>query len=605
MKWSKLKICILFLSVSFISSTILSCNISFVYSWETTAIGLCTEPEDQIVPAIISTSDGGTIIAWMDYRNADIDIYAQKLDSYGNTQWTLGGVAVCTEVGHQTAPYICSDGAGGAILVWKDWRAASDVDLYAQRIDSSGTRMWSSSGVVICNATSTPLNFDICSDGAGGVIIVWQDDRTGTNLWDIYAQRVSQNGVSLWNDNGSIVCDAVDDQQFPKLICNQVGKIFFTWADSRLGASNINIYAQQFNLTGHPQWPHNGLGVCNVAGEQNFPNIVSAGGNAIITWIDLRNDPLGDIYAQRIDSLGTIWWEMGTGAPICTANDSQINPQICSDMNNGAIITWSDRRTNEQQDIYAQRINWTGDIQWTPNGTAICTADYEQQGAVPISDGASGVIIVWTDFRSNLYWNVYAQRVLYDGTAIWGVNGMLVDPVPNKDQLYQNLVLTDIGTAIITWSDDRTTGKQDIWAQYMLDTTAPTSTSPNDVSYQQFSTETIRWTLYDDVGGGYYKVSTGIREHPGITVVIPWTEWEHGDDVEVTVDTSIIGQFFYRIEFNDSRGNIGFFDTVFVNITRIEQPGGQDWVPTIIITSVAVGGVAVAGIIVYKKRKHK
>jgi hypothetical protein len=139
----------------------------------------------------------------------------------------------------------------------------------------------------------------------------------------------------------------------------------------------------------------------------------------------------------------------------------------------------------------------------------------------------------------------------------------------------------------------------------MLDTTAPTSKSPNDVSYQQFSTETIRWTLYDDVGGGYYKVSTGIREHPGITVVIPWTEWEHGDDVEVTVDTSIIGQFFYRIEFNDSRGNIGFFDTVFVNITRIEQPGGQDWVPTIIITSVAVGGVAVAGIIVYKKRKHK
>ncbi|MFX1391444.1 MAG: hypothetical protein ACFE9Z_15375 [Promethearchaeota archaeon] len=603
----KLKLLVLLLSINFIFSTFLFRYAPIVQSWEITGNGVCNAPEDQIVPSIVATSDGGVIIVWMDSRNlVDTDLYAQKLDSFGNTEWTINGVPICTASAHQSSPEVCTDGAGGAIVVWSDWRPSPDYDLYAQKIDSSGNIVWDSNGVVICNATSKQMNFRICSDGVGGAIVVWQDDRPGTNIFDIYAQRINQDGDTLWDDNGTIVCDAADDQNFPNLICNPAGKIFFTWADSRLGASNINIYAQMFNLTGDPEWTHNGMGVCNVAGEQNFPNIINAGGNAIITWIDFRNDAVGDIYAQRIDSSGTIWWGSGMGTPICTANDSQINPQICSDMDSGAIITWEDRRSTLHHDIYAQRINWTGDIQWGPNGTAICTANYEQQGPIPISDGASGAIIVWTDHRSNSYWNVYAQRILADSTTVWGTNGMAVDPVSNKDQLYQNLALLETGVAIMTWSDDRSTGGQDIWAQYMVDTTAPTSTSPNDASYQQGSTATITWTLYDNVGGGYYKVTSGIPEEIGLTEVVPWTEWDHEDTAVAPIDTSTLGEFFYRIEFNDSRGNIGFFDTVFINITEGPPPGGPDWGPIIITaSSIAGAGIVATGIFIVIKRRKK
>ncbi|MFX0094461.1 MAG: hypothetical protein ACFFBD_22175 [Candidatus Hodarchaeota archaeon] len=534
-------------------------------SWEQFAIGVCTEAEEQLGPVITKTSDGATIIAWMDNRSVDYDIYAQKLDSYGNIQWTLDGNPVCTAVGHQSSPLICSDGAGGAIIMWLDWRPAPDYDIYAQRIDSSGAIVWDPNGEVICNATGSQRNYAMCSDGLGGAIVVWQDDRSAVTLDDIYAQKINQNGETLWDDNGSIVCDAGDNQRFPKLATTMTGDIYFTWADSRLGASDINIYAQQFNITGHAQWTHNGMGVCNVAGEQNFPLIVSAGGSAIITWTDYRDDPTADVYAQRIDSSGTIWWGLGTGTPICTNNASQSGLQICSDMNNGAIISWEDNRAISHYDIYAQRINFSGDTQWTPNGTAICTAINDQIGTVIISDGASGAILVWNDYRSNAYWLLYAQRVLANGTNVWG-NGWAIDPSTTEDQLFQRLVLAETGKLIITWADGRSGGKLDIWAHYFKDDESPISNSPANSVYEEGDTAVIPWILSDNAGGGDYRVRINGSDY------LPWTEWDIGENLQVPINTSIVGTWEYTIEYYDSSGFMGIPDTVLIKIN--ERPTG-------------------------------
>ncbi|MFX1470676.1 MAG: hypothetical protein ACFFB8_18720 [Promethearchaeota archaeon] len=68
---------------------------------------------------------------------------------------------------------------------------------------------------------------------------------------------------------------------------------------------------------------------------------------------------------------------------------------------------------------------------------------------------------------------------------------------------------------------------------------------------------------------------------------------------------SVLGELFYRIVFNDSRGNAVFFDTVFINNSEREVLDGQDWGPVIIIASVTGGGIVVAvSIVVVKKRKH-
>jgi len=47
-------------------------------------------------------------------------------------------VALCTATGLQGSPTIASDGAGGAIVTWTDFRSGTNSDIYAQRVDANG-----------------------------------------------------------------------------------------------------------------------------------------------------------------------------------------------------------------------------------------------------------------------------------------------------------------------------------------------------------------------------------------------------------------------------------------------------------------------------------
>src|SRR5438093_12877805 len=113
---------------------------------------VCTAPLDQ--PEAVMTSDGGgySLVAWSDYRNGNADIFAQKLDGAGHPQWIQDGVAVCKAASAQSTPQIVTDGFGGAIVVWADNRSGTSTDIYAQRLSSEGNPRWTTDGVVVSAA---------------------------------------------------------------------------------------------------------------------------------------------------------------------------------------------------------------------------------------------------------------------------------------------------------------------------------------------------------------------------------------------------------------------------------------------------------------------
>lgn len=140
--------------------------------------------------------------------------------------------------------------------------------------------------------------------------------------------------------------------------------------------------------------------VCNFQGhQQNIQMVTDNAGGAILTWTDTRNGETKDIYAQRIDANGNLLWN-ADGIAICTAPNEQFTPKIISDAVNGAIITWEDRRISNDGDIYAQRINGNGLVQWTINGVTVCNATGSQSMPQITYDGYNGAIIAWTDGRN-------------------------------------------------------------------------------------------------------------------------------------------------------------------------------------------------------------
>jgi hypothetical protein len=160
-------------------------------------VAICTASYGQYSPRIISEGSGGAIITWQDFRSGigiNYDIYAQRVNSSGAVQWTADGVAICTASYGQYSPRIISDGSGGAIITWQDFRSGIGInyDIYAQRINSSGAAQWIADGVAICTASGQQDYPLITSDGLAGAIITWQDYRSG--IRDIYAQWVESSG---------------------------------------------------------------------------------------------------------------------------------------------------------------------------------------------------------------------------------------------------------------------------------------------------------------------------------------------------------------------------------------------------------------------------
>ncbi len=451
--------------ILFIIVVLCLCNLQvLIAQWSTDPTvnnAICTATGSQYQPAITSDGNGGAIITWSDYRSeSNYDIYAQRISAGGAVLWTADGVVICTATSNQAYPTIVSDGSGGAIITWEDYRNGN-LDIYAQRISADSTKQWTANGVAICTATGGQLYPTIISDDSGGAIITWQDNRVVTN-YDIYAQRISAGGAVQWTADGVAICTATASQITPIIVSDGSKGAIITWNDGRSG-SGTDFYAQRISAYGTLQWTADGVAICTATNEQNFPAIASDdSGGAIIVWHDWRNAEW-DIFAQRISAGGAVQW-LTDGVSICTATGSQASPTIVSDGSRGAIITWPDNRGGSNFDIYAQRISAGGAVQWTADGVAICMATGEQAAQTIVSDISGGAVIAWYDYRSGSNYDIYAQRISAGGTVQWTADGIAISTAAG----YQGppaIVSDGSGGAIITWEDLRIEGNKNIYAQ--------------------------------------------------------------------------------------------------------------------------------------------
>ena len=385
--------------------------------WNVDGIAICNAVSDQFTPKIASDGSGGAIIVWYDNRNGNWDIYAQKINATGTVQWTTDGVGICTSAGNQNAQQIIGDGAGGAFIVWSDGRISggADADIYAQRINAAGTALWNTNGSLVSNAISLQNIPSIVSDGVGGVIIAWEDWRNFSQT-DIYAQRMSSNGFPSWSNNGVIICSdgSFANQYNTKIISDGSGGAIICWLDNRNFSTGLDIYAQRVNSSGTTQWISNGLAVCISPFVQTAQQMVADGANgAIIVWDDRRSGGR-DIYAQRINGSGAAQWTIN-GIAICNNGATQSEPQFVTRASGGALIIWTDYRNAGLEDIYAQSVSATGSVLWTGNGVPVVNQSTSQYAAQLISDGADGAIIAWQDSR-NVSFDIYSSKLFSTGT---------------------------------------------------------------------------------------------------------------------------------------------------------------------------------------------
>ena len=343
------------------------------------------------------------------------------------SQWNPNptyNTAVIIQPKSQQNIHTVSDNKKGCVISWDDNRnnLTNSTDIYAQRIKSNGFAKWATNGIPICTELGIQKSNNITSGGIdGSSIITWEDGRSGN--YDIYAQKVDSSGNILWGTNGLLVCNRSTNQKNPKIISDNAGGAIIVWEDS--ASFYFDVYAQRISSAGVAQWLANGVSICNAPNQQQNPTLDIDGlGGAIITWQDKRSNVDYDIYAQQINASGTIGWTPN-GIIICNAVNTQSNPRIEPDGSNGAIIGWVDKRNALNYDIYAQRINSSGSPQWAANGAVICGAVNNQSALDMKYLGTSGVILSWKDDRTTST-QIYSQLVDLAGLIQLPIDGIQV-----------------------------------------------------------------------------------------------------------------------------------------------------------------------------------
>ena len=386
--------------------------------WQLNGNAVCDHDSFQQNPIVVDGNNGGALFFWEDNRSQYPpwpfeDIWGQRLASSGQDGWVHNG-CIFTVADNSRWPAAIPDGLGGAFLVIVGGALPDGSGLCGFHLDSLGTKLWQ--GVIGQWTNRGTLPAKVHADGTGGVAVGWFEDHPSLGSC-LFAQRLTLSGVPLWDSAGVFLVQFSTPRYgtsyafVPETTHGTIG----VWDDS-LRSGTWDIYAQRISGNGVVRWPINGIPVRVAQGPQHNPKAVPDGqGGAIVVWEDGTSGSR-DINAQRIDSTGARLWDT-LGVSVIRSTGDQTGIQLVSDDAGGVIVTWKDNR-NGNNDIYAQRLNPNGQCLWDTLGVQVCVWSGEQTVPVMCQDGASGAVIAWQDTRNGNN-DIYAQRVSASGSGVW------------------------------------------------------------------------------------------------------------------------------------------------------------------------------------------
>ena len=402
---------------------------------------------------------GSILVTWSDTRNGagNADVFVQRLDRSGIwPSYIWDGIHVCTAPGNQVDPAIADDGAGGFFIAWRDGRSESTLgkDVYLQHFHEYGQvwEGWPVDGVRVCGAPGDQEEPVVVADGAGGALVFWRDGRSGSS--EFYAKGVDADGAapSGWGQEGIPVCEAPGEQRQLRALPDGAGGAYLAWIDSRDGTPQL--YAGRVSGTGSPPpgWPANGVAVSTRPLEYVDAAALCAadGGGIYLVWAQSSKGAAG-VEAQRLLADGSLpaGWEPG-GKVLSRTARIGMGVAAVSDGAGGVCVAWSEY--GYMTDLRALRLHGSGAVaeHWPPGGALLSGADESQMlpawrsgqppGGPIASDGSGGAIVAWTDARASVDWDIYAQRVTGNGViAPSGPPGCWLECAPDYVQrVYPN-----------------------------------------------------------------------------------------------------------------------------------------------------------------------
>lgn len=416
-------------------------------AWSPAGFPFSTANGEQSGLRAVTDGRGGFIAAWIDTNGGTPRIFGQRVDSTGATQWGASGVTVSSTFSGISDLTAASDGQSGVLLAWIGDRAAGKKNVFVQRLNASGAAQWTANGLLVDPTSVDTLQGApaIDSDGSGGAIVAWKENRGNTD-WDVFVQRVRVSGATAWLAGGVGVDSTDGDGQGNiRLLGDGAGGAWVAWDDS--GTTATRTFFQRYDSTGARQWGDGGDTPVGTSTDMDrtLMTRVAGGDSLMVAWAQAGPDR---VYGTLLRRDGTAVDADGNNL-IAT---SQLPVSLLA-RTGGFLLVIADA-----SDIRAQAISSNGTGSGSPNAIATGQTLNAASNVTTVADGTGGYFVVWASGGT-----AYARRVRGDASPDWAA-------VP----LTTGVTATQTGPVAVggfdllaAWVDDRnsaTTGL-DLFAQ--------------------------------------------------------------------------------------------------------------------------------------------
>lgn len=207
-----------------------------------------------------------------------------KIDANGNLLWPFNGSTIPGLIGFGS--YGISSDQSGGLYVYASSGNGSGAILRCMRVIGVDNLSNAWPDWVNVTAGYNGLSYQYSAIGdAQGITLLWEGYGPEANGTNIYARRLlASNGLLDWNENTKIICAAPDNQS--RFYWKKSGNEYcIVWSDSRSGILNNNaIYAQKLTTNGVLLWQENGVQVANLTANGTYPKFdLDANNNIYVT----------------------------------------------------------------------------------------------------------------------------------------------------------------------------------------------------------------------------------------------------------------------------------------------------------------------------------
>lgn len=262
--------------------------------------GLYTSNNTLSETEIIPDNKGGSFIFWLESLDQKMVLRLQFIDSTGSKTWGAKPLTI-SKPNYNVLNYTIGK-LGTGVYVAITYQGTNKI-VYQQLISDKGMLLWGKDGKLLTYQKGSQTNPQFAFVDSS-VVVSWTNEFE--KLKDVFIQRFDVKGDRMWGNNGKRIINVRGNQFGQRIVYDQKNGVVIAWIDKRENYFDANLYIQKVDLNGKFVWDSSGVMISSSHDMQkSYLNLIPDGdGGAIAIFKGAINNK-NNIYGQKIFSTGT------------------------------------------------------------------------------------------------------------------------------------------------------------------------------------------------------------------------------------------------------------------------------------------------------------